>query len=113
MMSQASPSYWTESISRARGWEYTGVVTRDPVKREIPAASQPSTVRTAKSTICCNVSPTVLAEKRYGRSRRRPRRRGRKTDRLSSHLQVGSHPTAPELAGVDFPLGMVLASVTS
>ena len=62
MMSQASPSYWTESISRARGWEYTGVVTRDPAKREIPAASQPSTVRTAKSTICCNVSPTVLAE---------------------------------------------------
>ena len=51
-----------ESISRARGWEYTGVVTRDPAKREIPAASQPSTVRTAKSTICCNVSPTVLAE---------------------------------------------------
>ena len=49
----------------------------------------------------------------YGRSRRKPRRRGRKTDRLSSHLQAGSHPTAPELAGVDFPLGMVLASVTS
>jgi len=66
MMSQASPSYWTESISRARGWEYTGVVTRDPVKREIPAASQPSTVRTAKSTVCCNVSPTVLAERGTG-----------------------------------------------
>jgi hypothetical protein len=46
------------------GWEYTGVVIRDSVKREIAAASQPSTERTAKSTMCCNVSPTVLAEKR-------------------------------------------------